>query len=87
MEPGEDFAALKKKYPNLKFVQTDVTDEPSVEKAIDQVVEEEGVINGMVANAGMTKHQPALDFSREQVEQLFKLNVSQGPQGPESYLG
>jgi NAD(P)-dependent dehydrogenase (short-subunit alcohol dehydrogenase family) len=29
----------------------------------------------MVANAGMTRHQPALDFTREQVEQLYKLNV------------
>lgn len=76
LDPSEDFAVLKKKYANLKYIQMDVTDESSVEKALDQIVSEEGVINGLVANAGMTKHQPALDFSREQIEQLFNLNVS-----------
>jgi NAD(P)-dependent dehydrogenase (short-subunit alcohol dehydrogenase family) len=29
----------------------------------------------MIANAGMTKHQPALNFDRPQLEQLFNLNV------------
>jgi len=75
MDPGEDFGALKKKYPNLKYIQTDVTSEPSIEKAIDSIVEAEGSLEGLVANAGMTKHQPALNFSREEVEKLFNLNV------------
>jgi NAD(P)-dependent dehydrogenase (short-subunit alcohol dehydrogenase family) len=30
-------------------------EEPSVEKAIDMIVENEGRIDGMVANAGMTR--------------------------------
>jgi hypothetical protein len=76
MEPGEDFAALQKRYPNFKFIQTDVTSEESVEKAINQVVEETGRIDGLVANAGMTKHQPALKFDRSELEKLFNLNVS-----------
>ena len=29
----------------------------------------------LTLDAGMTKHQPALDFTMEQVEQLFRLNV------------
>lgn len=41
-----------------------MTEEPSVEKAIDMIVENEGRIDGMVANAGMTKRQPALQFKR-----------------------
>ncbi|WP_284120912.1 SDR family NAD(P)-dependent oxidoreductase, partial [Klebsiella pneumoniae] len=53
----------------------DVTDEPSIQKTVDQIVETEGAIHGMVGNAGMTRHQPAVDFTREQVEQLYKLNV------------
>lgn len=75
MEPGEEFAALKKRYPNFHFIQTDVTSEDSVEKAISQVVEQSGRIDGLVANAGMTKHQPALDFDRPELEKLFNLNV------------
>lgn len=75
MDPSEEFNLLKKKYPNLKYIQTDVTSEPSIEKAVDSIVEAEGSIEGLIANAGMTKHQPALEFSREEVEKLFNLNV------------
>ncbi|CZT24450.1 related to D-arabinitol 2-dehydrogenase [Ramularia collo-cygni] len=76
MEPGEDFLQLMKQHSShLKYKQMDVTDEESVKKAIDDIVEEEGSIHGMVVNAGMTKHQPALDFTMEQVKQLFELNV------------
>lgn len=75
-EPDDEFAALAKKNPNrFKYLYMDVMDEPSIQKTIDQIVETEGAIHGLVANAGMTKHQPALEFTREQVEQLYKLNV------------
>jgi NAD(P)-dependent dehydrogenase (short-subunit alcohol dehydrogenase family) len=75
MEPGEEFASLQARYANFQFIQTDVTLEESVEKAINQVVEETGRIDGLVANAGMTKHQPALKFERPELEKLFNLNV------------
>jgi NAD(P)-dependent dehydrogenase (short-subunit alcohol dehydrogenase family) len=76
MEPGEDFAALQKRYSNLRCIQPDVTSEESIEKAINQVIEETGGIDGLVANAGMTKHRPALKFDREQLDNLSNLNVS-----------
>ncbi|KAK5717761.1 hypothetical protein LTR15_008600 [Elasticomyces elasticus] len=76
MEPSEEFAALSKANSGrFKFKQMDVTNEESVKKAIDEIVDEEGAIHGMVCNAGMTKHQPALDFTMAQVEQIFRLNV------------
>lgn len=75
MEPGQDFAALQKRYPNFRYINADVTSQESAEKAVNQIVEETGRIDGLVANAGMTKHQPALDFDRPQLEQLFNLNV------------
>lgn len=53
-----------------------MTTEESIEKAVDQVVQETGRIDGMVANAGMTKHQPALKFDRAEIDKLFQLNVS-----------
>jgi len=76
MEPGEEFAALQKKHSNFKYIRTDVTQQSSIEQAVNAIVEEQGRIDGMIANAGMTKHQPALDFTTEQLEALFKLNVS-----------
>lgn len=75
MEPGEEFAALQKRFPNFQYIQTDVTTEESVENAINKVVDETGRIDGLVANAGMTKHQPALKFDRPELEKLFNLNV------------
>lgn len=76
MEPSEEFFALSKKNSGrFKYKQMDVTDEESVQNAIDAIVEDEGAIHGMICNAGMTKHQPALDFSMAEMEKLFKLNV------------
>ncbi|KAL4895295.1 hypothetical protein BDV59DRAFT_199964 [Aspergillus ambiguus] len=75
MEPGEEFQALQSRYKNFRFLPMDVTSEESIEKTINKVVEETGRIDGLVANAGMTKHQPALDFDRAQVEKIFNLNV------------
>jgi NAD(P)-dependent dehydrogenase (short-subunit alcohol dehydrogenase family) len=39
-------------------------------------VEEAGAIHGMVANAGRTKHKAALDFTTEEIDQLWGVNVS-----------
>jgi NAD(P)-dependent dehydrogenase (short-subunit alcohol dehydrogenase family) len=75
-EPGEEFAAVQKANPKrLHYLNCDVTSESSITEAIDKIVTAHGAIHGMVANAGMTKHQPALDFSRAQLDQLFNLNV------------
>ncbi|KAH8883492.1 short-chain dehydrogenase [Thozetella sp. PMI_491] len=75
-EPEGDFLALKKKAGDrLQYIHCDVTSEESVGAAINAIVEQRGTIHGLVANAGMTKHQPALQFGREQLEKLFNLNV------------
>ncbi|KAM0543056.1 hypothetical protein ACHAPJ_012505 [Fusarium lateritium] len=75
-EPAEHFQALLKRFPGkLGFQKCDVTAEESVTAAIDAIIAEKGRFDGMVANAGATKHQPALDFTAEQVEKLFRLNV------------
>ena len=75
-EPGEEFQAVREANPKrLHYLNCNVTSEESISKAIDAIVANHGAIHGMVANAGMTKHQPALDFSHAQLEQLFNLNV------------
>ncbi|PYH49340.1 NAD(P)-binding protein [Aspergillus saccharolyticus JOP 1030-1] len=61
MEPGEEALALQKRYPNFHSLQADVTSEESVEKAITQIVEETGRIDGL--------------FEQPELEQLFNLNV------------
>ena len=75
-EPADDFANVQKSYPDrLRYINCDVTNETSIVNAIDSVVAQSGRIDGLVANAGMTKHQPALNFDRPQLEKLFNLNV------------
>lgn len=77
-DPGEAFDSLRRKHENLKFIRTDVTTKQNIEKAIEEIYTTEGRLDGFVANAGMTKHQSALDFNEEQLQQIFELNVRSG---------
>ncbi|KAL8783251.1 MAG: hypothetical protein Q9213_004763 [Squamulea squamosa] len=76
-DPGDDFADLRLRYSHiaLRYLSTDVTEKETVERAIEEIYRQEGRLDGFVANAGVTKHQPALDFSEEQLHQIFELNV------------
>ncbi|KAL8677489.1 MAG: hypothetical protein Q9186_006088 [Xanthomendoza sp. 1 TL-2023] len=74
-EPGHDFEMLRQKHSNLQSIITDVTRKEDIEKAIEEIYASEGRLDGFVANAGMTKHQPAIDFSEEQLTKMFQLNV------------
>ncbi|RAH77900.1 short chain alcohol dehydrogenase [Aspergillus japonicus CBS 114.51] len=75
MAPGEETRALQQRYPNFHCLEADVTAEPSVATALDRIVAETGRLDGLVANAGLTQHQPALQFARDEVERLFGVNV------------
>jgi len=75
-DTGDDFKALSSKYPNQLFaLHADVTKEESIQAAVDRIVSEAGAIHGMVCNAGRTKHKPALDFTTEEIDQLWSVNV------------
>ncbi|KAJ8112668.1 hypothetical protein OPT61_g5018 [Boeremia exigua] len=75
-ETGDEFAAISKKYPGQIFaVQADVTKEESIQGAVDHILKEAGGLHGMVANAGRTKHKPALDFTTEEIDQLWGVNL------------
>jgi NAD(P)-dependent dehydrogenase (short-subunit alcohol dehydrogenase family) len=76
LEPSDDFNALaKKSQGRFRYLHCDVTSEESIATAIERIIADAGSIHGLVANAGMTKHQAALDFTREQLDKLFNLNV------------
>ncbi|KAF2106107.1 hypothetical protein BDV96DRAFT_617502 [Lophiotrema nucula] len=75
-ETSEEFASISSKYPNQFFaIQADVTKENSIQAAVDKIVSEAGAIHGMVCNAGRTKHKAALDFTTEEIDQLWGLGV------------
>lgn len=73
---GEDFQTVERSYPGrIIAITADVTSEESIQNAVDKILEKEGVIHGMVCNAGRTKHKPALEFTTEEIEQLWNVNV------------
>ncbi|KAJ4993628.1 3-oxoacyl-(acyl-carrier-protein) reductase 2 [Stagonosporopsis vannaccii] len=75
-DTGDEFAAVSKKYPGQIFaIQADVTKEESIQAAVDKILKEAGGLHGMVANAGRTKHKPALDFTTEEIDQLWGVNL------------
>lgn len=56
-------------------IVADVTKENTVTEAIDHIITEAGGLHGMVVNAGRTHHKAALDFTAEEVNNLFAINV------------
>ncbi|TDZ45994.1 NADP-dependent mannitol dehydrogenase [Colletotrichum trifolii] len=75
-EPGEEFAAAEKQFPGrIAAIRANVTEEESITAAIDRIVEESGAMHGIVCNAGKTNHKSALDFTKEEIESLFGVNL------------
>jgi NAD(P)-dependent dehydrogenase (short-subunit alcohol dehydrogenase family) len=75
-ETGEEFAEVAQRYPSkLHAIKADVTDETSATKAVESIIAQVGAIHGMVVNAGRTKHKPALDFTAEEINQLWSINL------------
>lgn len=73
---GEDFMALQAKHPGqLAALVCDVTSEELLTNAFNQVLGKSGSIEGVVANAGITNHKAALDFTAEEIERLVHINL------------
>ncbi|KAF3913318.1 hypothetical protein ABW20_dc0102616 [Dactylellina cionopaga] len=75
-ETGEDFQAISEQYPKQLFaLKADIRNEDEVTAVVDKIVEEAGTLSGMVVNAGITNHKSALDFTKEEIERLFSINL------------
>ncbi|KAL4897513.1 hypothetical protein BDV59DRAFT_45819 [Aspergillus ambiguus] len=75
-ETGDDFMVLSKRYPGQLFaIHANVTQEETITTAVDKIIEEAGALHGMVVNAGRTHHKAALDFTKEEIENLFNVNL------------
>lgn len=75
-ETGDDFKVISERFPNKLFaLKANVTQEETITAAVDQIVSEAGAIHGMVVNAGRTHHKAALDFTKDEFESLFTINL------------
>lgn len=75
-DTGDDFDAVAKRFPGkLHAIRADVTNEDSATAAGDQIISDVGGLHGMVVNAGRTKHKSALEFTTEEIQQLWSINL------------
>jgi NAD(P)-dependent dehydrogenase (short-subunit alcohol dehydrogenase family) len=65
----------EKEHLALHSVEIDITDDDSVQHAIDSIVENAGRIDGVVNNAGVSYMGPLEAFTIEQIKQQFDTNV------------
>lgn len=73
---GNEFNALQKAYPGkAHYVNGDVTKLDTVVAAFDKVIEAEGTIDGVVANAGITIRKGALEYTPEEWDLIYNVNL------------
>lgn len=82
-EPDDGFIELQQLYAangnrRLNYIKCDVTSESDVSRAVDQIVTECGRVDGLVVNAGISRHQPALDTDKAFLQTMFDINVFAG---------
>lgn len=65
----------KIKHPNLHFISTDLTDENSMNKAIDFIKTKFDVIDSIVHNAGLLVNKPFEEITYKNLETVYKVNV------------
>ncbi|KAL4791693.1 hypothetical protein BDV19DRAFT_392904 [Aspergillus venezuelensis] len=71
-----DWTQLLTRFPSqLHALPTNVTEEETIIASIDKIIAEAGALHGMVVNAGRTHHKAALDFTKEEIDTLFNVNL------------
>jgi len=60
---------------DLRTVEMDVSNQPSVDAAIKAIIEQQGRIDVLIHNAGHMVFGPAEAFTPEQLAELYDINV------------
>ena len=68
-------AQAEREHLTVHIVEIDVTDDASVEQAIESIVGSSGRLDAVVNNAGMSYSGPLEAFTLKQVQQQFETNV------------
>lgn len=72
----DEFADLQEDYPNqAQYLFGDVTKLDTLKIAFQQIVVKEGKIDGVVANAGITRRKNSLEYTEEEWEAIIDVNL------------
>ena len=73
VETAKKFAAEKN--VDLRTLELDVSSEPSIDRAVQQILTEAGRLDVVIHNAGHMVYGPAEAFTPEQLAELYDINV------------
>jgi NAD(P)-dependent dehydrogenase (short-subunit alcohol dehydrogenase family) len=80
-EPSPDFhviaeRAKKELGTSLHYRQVDVRDVPALNKIVEDIGAQEGRLDGLIAAAGIQQETPALEYTAEDANRMFEVNIT-----------
>ncbi|KAF2110167.1 hypothetical protein BDV96DRAFT_501551 [Lophiotrema nucula] len=79
--PAPDFDIIAKRAESelgtsLHYRQIDVRDVHNLNKIIEEIAEKEGRMDGLIAAAGIQQETPALEYTAEDANRMFEINIT-----------
>lgn len=80
-EQSPDFARIQKRASDelgtsFHYRQIDVRDVPNLNKVIAEIGDKEGRMDGLIAAAGIQQETSALDYTQEDANKMFEVNIT-----------
>jgi NAD(P)-dependent dehydrogenase (short-subunit alcohol dehydrogenase family) len=80
-EPSPDFPVIQKRAAEelgttLHYRQVDVRDNAGLNKTVKEIADAEGRMDGLIAAAGIQKETPALEYTQEDANHMFSVNIT-----------
>ncbi|KAH7126994.1 hypothetical protein B0J11DRAFT_526937 [Dendryphion nanum] len=79
-EPSPDFHTIAEKAKqlgsSLEYRQVDVRDVPALHKTVEDIADKHGRMDGLIAAAGIQQETPALEYTAEDANRMFEINIT-----------
>ncbi|TKA57568.1 hypothetical protein B0A49_10739 [Cryomyces minteri] len=75
-EPSPDFHTIQQHYPSFQYRQIDVRDVPGLHKVVEDIANNHNRLDGLIAAAGIQQETPALEYTPEDANRMFEVNIT-----------
>lgn len=80
-EPSPEFHTIaeraeKEHGTSLQYRQVDVRDVPALNKVVEEIANAHGRLDGLIAAAGIQQETPALEYTAEDANRMFEVNIT-----------